>query len=108
MANKELLKKEIDIKIQELIEFVNNSNITKKNELEKLIKESNKKINKLIDDEKIEKSEIIDIDEDDKEYFINYYSEHNNQNIGKREIKEALEENDNNFEKTLAELNINP
>lgn len=103
MSKEELIEKINEI-FDDLNKYIDGSSLTKKNEIINFSENYREFFKKELKERKMLESEIINIEENDKKNFINYYK----QNIHKKEnfIEKKLEENDYNYKKTKEALGI--
>ena len=108
MKKEELLKN-----IKKEFESLNNytkdldCKLEKKNEINKEIENTEKKVSELIKKSKIDRNEYNNLNEEEKNEFIQYYN--NNYNKGGKTFKQILEEEGNNCknaEDRIKKLNL--
>ena len=112
MSLKNDLKKEIGKKFEELINYtkeVGAKENLKEEDIKNTINEINNSKNalfSLLDTRKLEKSEIKNLNDEEKDKFIDYYYENNKKKVGKKFFKDILEDCDYNYEETIKAITI--
>ena len=101
MSQKEILLQNIKKKFEELSNHTKN-NITDNNNILKEIKNIEDNIIKLLKDNKIEKSELDILDDEDKKKFVDYYSDKYGEAEGS--LKKILEDADNKYQTAIEKL----
>ena len=102
MSQKEILFQDIKDKFQELRNYTNNNNISNGNTILEEIQNAENNIIQFIKDNKIEKSELKILDDEDQKKFLKYYSEI--YHIDEGSLQSILNDVDNNYEKALGEM----
>ena len=107
---KELLKKQLQLEENKLIEFIDNIGDKdeekikkKKEEIKKQIEEEFKLLYNQINNTKMEKSELKTLDEKDVSQFIEHYKKPK----GITKIKKILHETNKNYEEAMEKLGLN-
>ena len=104
MASKQKLIKDIESKKNELINYIKNSKIKEKENLNSKAKKIFDDIIKEIKETKIEKSELNPMNDDEVTEFICYYKD--KLELSQEEMEDELDELKNNYEEAMKFYNL--